>query len=100
MRPSMWRIALVLSIAMSLTARGAASNGAAKPTTKGMAWMLGSNLSHAALMHERGATEQSDSMFGKAKILADELKVEVPTAPRQDGRKFERRSRRPPLYVE
>ena len=85
MRPSMWRIALVLAVAMSLTGRGAASNGAAKPTTKGMAWMLGSNLSLAALTHERGATEQSDSLFGKARILADELKVEVPPLPVKTG---------------
>ncbi len=112
----MWRIALVLAVAIGLTGCGAApsnekggtnnartetaattttgnsnteaasaTSGVAKPTTKGMAWMLGSNLSLAALMHDRGATEQSDSLLGKARILANELKVEVPPLPVKTG---------------
>lgn len=61
-----------------------------KPSTKAMAWMLGNNLSLAALMNERGVKQTSDELIAKANILSRELTGDdVPALPAVSGNRAE-----------
>jgi hypothetical protein len=59
-------------------------------TTKGAAWLLGDDLSLAALLYNQGvASTTVDDMFGKAKKLADILGVEIKPFPAKAAKSSE-----------
>jgi hypothetical protein len=82
--PSRRRVLRALALAgIGLPFMGAAARAAESAnTTKGGAWLLGDNLSLAALLYNQGAAPENVSrLLAKAKTLADIFGVEIKPFP-------------------
>ncbi len=78
------RLLYLLALAgFCLSFAGSATRAAEdKNTTKGGAWLLGDNLSLAALLYNQGAAAETvDKFLSKAKTLADILGVQIKPFP-------------------
>ena len=86
------RVLYLLALAgFCLPFAGAATRAAEdKNTTKGGAWLLGDNLSFAALLYNQGAAAETvDKFLSKAKTLADILGVQIKPFPAKSAKSAE-----------